>query len=272
MKTLPRLAVPVLAILAVSLGITAFMISKRADDISAQLVEAQNEFDKLKSGHTGAASTDDGLRELLTQQEQANQKLRAEIARLKTNTTAASNSKTEPTPEDRPARGGGASWMERLQRDDPERYKQIVEQRDQRRKAADKWFQDQISALDQTAQTAASQDEAEIASQIADTLAKLNDLRTQWAAIRELPQDQRDEAAQQLQSDTRNAYKSLNDLRTNYQDIQFGKVLADAGVSPKAIQETVAEINKVLKISGELSPPHGGGNWGGAQTSPPPPR
>lgn len=269
MKTL----LAALAILAVTLGITTFSFSKRAQESSAQLAEAQSELSRRPAGPS--SNSDDKLRELLNQQEEANRKLREEIGRLKA--SPAKEPKTETSPDPTPVRGAGGAWMDRLRQEDPERYKQIMEQREQRRKAADKWFQDQIAVLDQTAQTAGSQDEAEIASQIADTLAKLNDLRSQWAAVRELPQDQREEATQQLQSDTRTAYKTLNDLRTNFQDLQFGKVLAEAGVSPKVIQDTVAQINKVLKDSGDLTPPHGGGNWGGGtpgtqpQTGPRPP-
>jgi hypothetical protein len=153
--------------------------------------------------------------------------------------------------------------LESIRQQDPERYKQIVEQREQRRKQADEWFQNQIEQLDGRAQAAPTQQEAELANQIADTLAKLNDLRAQWAAVRELPEDERRAASQQLQAETRDAYRTLNNLRDSDRQLQLENLARTLGYNDKnTIQGFVENVTGIYKNT-EYNPGRALGGWGG---------
>jgi hypothetical protein len=256
MNTTSRTIISILALLVIVLGVTTVAEMQRARELSAQLEET-----KTLEPRRGAASvSEDRLREMLNDQEAANAQLRAEIAQLKSATAApaATQPATEPSVA-RDDRAAGTPWLERIRREDPERYRQIVEQREQRRKATDEWYQSKIDELDRRSQTAPTQDEAELATQIADTLAKLNDLRAQWAAIRDLPEDQRRAASQQLQADTRETYQALNELRDRDRTMQFGSLLQSIGVTdPRTLQAGVEGITKIYENT-RYGPPRGEG-------------
>jgi hypothetical protein len=162
-----------------------------------------------------------------------------------------------------------SSWMERLQREDPERYKQMVAAREQRRQQAQQWYQDQIDQLDQRAQSAPSQDEAELATQIADTLDKINQLRDSWRAVRDLPDDQRQAQAEQLATQTRQAYQTLNDLRDRDRTRQLQILAMQLGLQGQNAQTLVDGVPQIYENT-QYTPQRGDGGrgeWGGG---PPP--
>src|SRR5437879_1743486 len=128
MNTTSRILVSTLALLIVCLGATTVASMKRAQDINAQLQQAQNDLAKRRgSRDAGGQTSEERLRELLNQQEAANAKLREELARLRE-----ANSPAQPAKDNRadagaaatppPGRGGGGggAWMERLRQEDPE--------------------------------------------------------------------------------------------------------------------------------------------------------
>src|SRR5207244_12588632 len=120
MNTTSRSLVSVLALLIVCLGVTTVASMKRAQDVSAQLEQAQNALAKRQGARdAGGRTSEDRLRELLNQQEAANAQLRAELAQLREANSAARPAKDNradaPAAEtQRPGRGGGGAWMERL--------------------------------------------------------------------------------------------------------------------------------------------------------------
>ena len=202
-----------LVLLSAGLATGVITAVNRNRELTAQLEQTQ-----VTPSQT-APPTDAGrLRQLLEEQELANAVLREELAQLQrgaTNNTpspAGSARASNPDQARNPRRDSGNAWLDRLKQEDPERYKQIVQQREQRRKAADQSFQDTMDQLDQRAQSAPTQTEAELATQIADTLAKLNDLRQQRNALRSLPEDERTAQMQQLQAQTRETERTLHIL------------------------------------------------------------
>jgi signal transduction histidine kinase len=212
MKT-STIAVVVLVLLSAGLATGVITTISRNRELTEQLDQAQ----AVRS--QPAPATDAGrLRQLLDEQEAANAVLRDEIAQLKLSATNDAPAQAERTraPNSNQvwnaSRGPGNAWLDRLKQEDPERYKQIVQQREERRKAMDQRYQETMDQLDQRAQTAPTQVEADLVGQIADTLAKLNDLRQKWQAIRSLPEDQQQAQIPELSAQMRQTTDHLRDL------------------------------------------------------------
>ena len=241
------------ALLCVSLSVATVYELNQSRNLQAQLEQAQGELDKANNTRVKSPPiSDETLRQLLADKEAAYTKLSDEFAQLK----RASQESPQRSPDlapvlpgNRPASGARTnSWLESIRQQDPERYKQIVDQREQRRKQADEWFQSQIARLDERAQAAPTQREVELATQIADTLAKLNDLRAQWTALRELPEDERRDASQQLQAETRDARQTLNDLRDRDRQMQLENLAHSIGYNDKnTIQGFVESVTGIYK-------------------------
>lgn len=253
-----RLANLILVVAFLATAAVAVVALRQVSELKTQLHEAKPV--ALVAGPK-ARDHSDGLLQLLQQQEAANAKLRAEIARLKKDLEASKRSDEPPEPPPAPERTGNSPWLDRLQKEDPERYKQIVEQREERRRATTQWYSDKINELTQRAQSTPLPEEAEVANQIADTLSKIDDLRAQWPAVRELPEDQRREATQQLQGETRRVYQALDQLRTTDRNLQFNNLFRQLGLSAGDMQSGVESINQILD-STRYTPPRmqrGGG-------------
>src|SRR5881296_3434068 len=148
MNLFSRILIVALAILVVGLAMTTLAFSKRSQDLSTQLERTQSDLQRRKGrrGHQPSAA-EERLRQSLNQQEEINAQLRGDLTGLKQPQSRPSPERpaaTNASPADLPGRSGPGAWMERLRQEDPERYKQIVEQREQRRKATDQWYQDKI--------------------------------------------------------------------------------------------------------------------------------
>jgi vacuolar-type H+-ATPase subunit I/STV1 len=253
MKT-ATIAIVLLAALSAGLtGVTVATVSRNRE-LAKRLEQPQA---------SAPVSNNDRLRQLLEEKELAYIQLQDEYRqyqreRAGTNApaiapSAAAASTNAPIP-----------YMERLRQNDPERYRQMIEQREQRRKQMDEWYRDQLAKLDERAQSAQSQQEAELANQIADTLAKLNELRDQWRALRDMPEDQRREAADQLQAQTRDAYRTLNELRELDRQVQLGNLARSIGYTDAdAIQAFVDNITGIYQNTRYTIGRGGGGGGGG---------
>ncbi len=280
-----RIVLVVSLVLALSLGVTTLVSASRARDLAARLEQTEADFQKLKTSkpNNPSATENDRLRRLLEDRELAYAQLHDELAQL--------NREAQPTParsadaprttsgnprstgQDR----GGQSWLDRIRQVDPERYKQLIEQREQRRKQTDQWYADQIAQLDERAQSSPSQREAELANQIADTLAKLNDLRQQWQAIRNLPDDERRVQSEQLRAETGDAFRTLNELRDRDRQTQLANLGRSVGYNdPNTVQGFVDSVTDIYKNTEyNPGPGFGGGGrggWGGPGGPPSPPQ
>jgi hypothetical protein len=274
---LTRWSAIVLALICVALAAVAFNLRDRNRQLASELDEIQSQ--RAKRGAFVSESLDGdggGYRMALEAEAAANAVLREENARLRrssNSTVAVSSTNAAAEPDRASGRGGGSDWMERMRTEDPERYKQILAERAQRRQAQDQWYRDQITALDQRAQTATSRQEAELATQIADQLAKLSDLRSQWEGIRQLPEEERRAAIDQLREASRTAYQTLNTLREQDRNLQMVNYLKGLGVTdPLAGAEGIKGILNATQYHqqrGDGSRWDGGGGNAGPQSNPP---
>ncbi len=140
------------------------------------------------------------------------------------------------------------SWLERLRTENPERYKQIQEEREQRRQRVEAMFHDQLTRLDERLQTAQSQGEADLVNQIADTVNKLNDLRQQWQQARELPDGERQAAMQQLGPQTAEAYQTLSQLRAQDRQMQLQQLASQIGYRTESDQaQFVTTVSQIIQ-------------------------
>ena len=262
-----------LVLLSAGLATGVITAVNRNRELTAQLEQAQT------PPSQATPPADAGrLRQLLEEQELANAVLREELAQLQrgaTNNTPSPAGSARASNLDQarnPRRDSGNAWLDRLKQEDPERYKQIVQQREQRRKAADQSFQDTMDQLDQRAQSAPTQTEAELATQIADTLAKLNDLRQQRNALRSLPEDERTAQMQQLQAQTRETERTLRDLSEQDRTLQLQNYASTLGVTDP---DFVTGITGIYSNTNYRAIVGGGGRGGappstGGKKSPPP--
>jgi hypothetical protein len=270
-STLIRKLAVIAVLMTVSLGVATGILAMRNGELHRQLDGNGN------SGTHGADNADKKtalLREALEQQEIAFSKLRDDYEQLKriTSDRATSSFETPPSVASQKAVTRGVDpvpWLARVQRDDPERYRQIVTAREERRRQSDDWYREQFDRLDQRAQTSPSQEEVDLTTQIADTLGKLSDLRQQWDAVRALPEDERGAAAQQLQADTRTLYQQLNDLTRQDRLQQFQTLFGTLGFDPKSAEE-YAKSSLTIFDNTRYTPQRGGGpGWGMGPVGPP---
>ena len=260
-----------LVLLSAGLATGVITVVSRNRELTAQLEQAQ-----ATQGQAAAPADAGWLRQLLEEQELANAELRNELGQLQrdaTNNTPARAGAARASGSDQarnPRRDSGNAWLDRLKQEDPERYKQIVQQREQRRKAADQWFQDTIDQLDQRAQSAPTKVEAELATQIADTLAKLNELRQQWRALRSLPEDQQQIQAQDLAAQVRQTESQLRDLSKQDRELQLEKYALSLGVTDESgVQDFVNGVAGIYSNTNYRAIVGGGGFGGGGRGGPP---
>ena len=205
-----------LAIVVVALGMTTLAYSKHAQDVMAQLERAQNELRELRGFRRRApVSWEDSLRVFAGQQEL-------------------------PYPR---FRGISPSWAVRPRPDDGGRSSMIFEQRERRRQAIDTWFQQTIATLDQRARTTESKEAADVATQIAAALAKLNGLRTKWDDVRQMPEEARRDLARQLDNETVAVLSTLRDLSKRDRQIRIADLARAMGhTDEQAIQNFIHSV------------------------------
>lgn len=230
-----------LAIAVVALGMTTLAYSKRAQDLTAQLERAQNELRELRGFRRRMpVSWEDSLRAFAGQQEL-------------------------PYPR---FRGISPSWTMQPRRDDGGRSSMMFEQRERRRQAIDTWFQQTIAALDQRARTTESKDAADVTTQIAAALTKLNGLRTKWDDVRQMPEEVRRGVAQQLDNETVAVLSALRDLSERDRQIRLANLARAMGHTDEdAIQ------NFIHSVTGAYDDSHynPGRALSDANLNPPPP-
>ncbi len=124
---------------------------------------------------------------------------------------------------------GRRSWLERLKTEDPERYAQIQQDREERRQRAAMFFESQLDRLDERYRVAQTRQEVELLEQIADKLVRLDELRQQWTAIRELPQEERRAQARELGAASMQTYYDLVRLRVQDRQLQLDQLARQVG-------------------------------------------
>lgn len=235
--SLARLVMVVVGLLAVGLIFALAISLTSASVLRVQLKETRAELEHLRQTRaTGSPTRVEALEKLLREQSAAYAKLQDDYRALQRG-DAAADDETQPAPAAntnntataRGPGGAGGSWLERLRTEDPERYKQIQEERERRRARVDAYFDEQFDRLDQRYATATSPDEVNLVGQIAETLGKIDELRQQWQQLRELPEDERRAQAQQLAGASRETYQRLAELRTLDRDLQLNQLASQLG-------------------------------------------
>jgi hypothetical protein len=208
------------------------------------------------------------LKTLLAERDTANAELRAEIVRLKEMPSPAAPAlltALAPTPT------GSAtnSWLDRIRVEDPERYRQIQAAREQRRQAVEEWFNSQFDRLDQRLQAAATKEEGDLVTQIAEALQQIEELGQRWQEIRALPEEQRRAAAAELGAQTREAYRTLSELRAQDRQFQLQQLARQIGYrDERSAAQFVDAVTGIIKET-EVNPLRGMG-WGGGRGGPAP--
>jgi uncharacterized phage infection (PIP) family protein YhgE len=263
MKT-PTIVIGVLTLISASLATSVVTTVIRNRELVARLEQAQP-----APGPAVPATETGRLRQALEDQELANAALRDELDQLKRGATNSPPRSLEAVrasnidSSQNAPRQTGSAWLDRLKKEDPERYKQIVAEREQRRKATDQWFADTINQLDQRAQSAPTEQEATLASQIADTLAKLNELRQQWAAIRELPEANQSPQGQQLIAQMQETTQALRDLSQQDRTLQLQQFAQSIGLSDQASLQGFVNSISTIYSNTSYRAMTGGGGFGG---------
>ncbi len=202
------------------------------------------------------------LKTLLAERDTANAQLRAEIARLK-EAPAPRAAAAEPTLSPTPTSPATNSWLDRIRVEDPERYRQIQAAREQRRQAVEQWFNNQFDRLDQRLQAAATQEEGDLVTQIAEALQHIEELGQRWQAVRALPDEERRAAAAELGTETREAYRTLSELRTQDRQFQLQQLAQQIGYrDARSAGQFVDSVTSIIKET-EVNPLRGMGGGGG---------
>lgn len=236
-----------LALGCVVLAATAIGFASSAYRAQAELARVRASVGVAGDDASGAVSVP-LLKKLLSEREAAYFALQNELDHLKQSSSATETSGSPVAAVSTNAtaagiRGGGMAWLERLRTEDPERYKQIQADREQRQQRVAEALNQQLTRLDQRLQTATTQTEADLVTQIADTLTHMDDLRQQWQQARDLPADQQNVATmQQLRDDTAATYQKLADLRTQDRTLQLQQLGSQVGQDPATFAQSVQKI------------------------------
>lgn len=256
----------VLVLALVATGGYTYHVNTQLNQANAELAQLREQRDGDEKARADEVTV---LRKQLVQEKARYTKLRADY----TSDTPSQPAGTVPavaggagTPASsastaaRDFRGQANAWMERLKTEDPERYQRMVQSREERQKAADKALQDQVTSLAQRAQATTNPTEADLITQIATTLDKINQLRQDRAAVANLPEDQQQAKTQEIHDQMQTAFQDLNNLRQQDQTLQMQKLAQSLGLPDSKIPLLVDGVNNIQK---NTQYPTGGGGHGG---------
>jgi chromosome segregation ATPase len=175
----------------------------------------------------------------------------------------------------RPYLDGGAlrGWLDRLEemrKTDPERYRRIMERREQRRTDHEASLQEQFARIDQrlealgNAETAAAKEEAELLNKIAAVMSQLSQLGDKMQSLASLPESERGAQSLALGQQGRDLYNQLQTLRQQDRQNQLNQLGAQLGLSSDQTASMASAIDRIVK---ETDPrnmrPRGPGGPGG---------
>lgn len=285
MKTNRALLIAVIAMsaLCAALGWSSVVTANRVRELKAQLeakdAEVQNLTAKRHAVSSPRVATDRALGQMLARRDaeyqelqEAYDKLREQIpvAPMVSITPASTSAVTRASFTPPFSRRNGSNFLERIRLQDPERYKQVMQQMQQRQQQAAQEYDDQMAGLVARAQTAATPEEADLVDQIKGALDKINELRQSRQALADLPDDQRQAQMQQINQELRDANTQLSDLRNQDRTIQYQKLADQLGLKGSDAQALVEGIPQILKSTSyqaQRGPGGPGGFGGGGGTS-----
>src|ERR1051326_5790060 len=148
--------------IGIALAAAAVFAARTSYVLRFELKQANDEVDSLRkqlASKSDSTATEAAPAETdLSAKDAEIAKLRGEIDKLKQTSQqdALMPRVAQPASSTNTNRG---AWMEQLREQDPERYKQRMEAREQRRKKAETFFKDQQSRLDERLQSAQTKEE-----------------------------------------------------------------------------------------------------------------
>lgn len=240
-----------LALCGIGLAAATMFAAKTSYQLRHELRQKNNELQQLRRAQTNLAQLA-SLQIRLDDLENRSAKLREENEQLR---------KQMQTPQPAPALVAPAanppastatnrpSWIERIRQEDPERYKRMQEERDQRRQRVDALMQEQFGRLDERLQAAQTQEEADLINQISATLQKFDELRQKWEALRQLPENERRQQATQLGAESWQAWQTLSDLRAQDRSLQLQHLASQIGY--RDTKDAGAFVDSVQRIYDE---------------------
>lgn len=255
----------VLVGLVIGLGISNVLAARKAARLSQQLAAVT---DTLAPPAAAGATPERVtlLESLLAEREAVIARLRAELEQRPQPASTAIPAPSPPTTSPAQPAHGPRSWLDQLRQQDPERYQRIQAAMEQRRQAAAQWFDEQYQRLDQRLQSAVTASEADLVMQIADQLQRLEELGQRWWQLRELPEDQRRQAAESLREETRETMQTLQQLMQQDRQLQLQQLARQIGYrDDTAVNQFVESVDAIIRDT-ELRgtrPPWGGGRGGG---------
>ncbi|HUI06487.1 MAG TPA: hypothetical protein VL486_05725 [Verrucomicrobiae bacterium] len=268
------IAVVVMTVLCAALVWSNVVAAGRARQLKAQLETSETKLKELEARDRNAArqTVDTGMGELLAQRDaeyeqlhDAYDKLKEQLAATKAVNVAVPAVTSTPTrasfsPFFR--RNGMSNYLERVRLQDPARYTEIVQRIQQRQQQAAEEYDDQMAGLVQRAQNAATPEEADLVSQITDTLDKINQLRQSRAAVADLPEDQQQTQLQSINEQMHDAMQQLGQLRDQDRTMQYQQLADQLGLKGQDAQNLVQGIPQILKNT-QYTPQRGPGGFGG---------
>ncbi|MCS7049003.1 MAG: hypothetical protein NZ483_06900 [Verrucomicrobiae bacterium] len=268
-ETLSRVLVPILTGLVLVLGLTTALAVRKASRLAHQLTAISTT--PVASAAPSDAQTDRiaVLESLVAERDATIARLRAELEQRRQPTESVIPTPTRPAPSTTsppPPTTGASSWLEQLRQQDPERFERIQAALEQRRQAAEQWFDDQYQRLEQRLQTITTASEADLVMQISEQLQRLEELGQRWWQLREVPDEQRREAAESLREETRETMQTLQQLMQQDRQLQLQKLARQIGYrDDAAVEQFVESVNAIIRDTElrSLRPPWAGGRGGG---------
>jgi len=267
------IAVVALTTLCAALVWSNVVTAGRARELKGQLEAEETKLKELTARDRDASkrNVDTGMGELLAQRDAEYEQLHDDYDRLKEQLAAVRTVNVAiPAVTSTPTRvafGGFqrrnmSNFLERVRLQDPQRYKEIVQRIQQRQQEAAQEYDDQMGTLAARAQNAATPEEADLLSQITDSLDKINQLRQSRAAVADLPEDQQQAQMQSINDQLRDAMQTLSQQRDQERTIQYQQLADQLKLNDADKQLLSQTIPQILKDT-QYNPPRGPGGFGG---------
>ncbi len=249
------------AVVAVAvLLVSTILLARQADSLRNQIDQLQTDLDRSRHAVKPASPSNDRevaiLRQMLEEKEKAyNTLLAAQRQTGPSETGTVSSTSTDELPVSGNVSAAtftsaqpGRSWLDQLRDQDPERYRQIQEERESRRQRFEQRIQDYVNQLDTRLQSATTQEEADLVRALTDSIHQMNDLRQSWESLRDLPAEERREQFQQLAQQSRALYEQYAALRAQDRQMQLRRLAAQVGYrNPAQIEQFSTAIDQIYR-------------------------
>jgi hypothetical protein len=163
--------------------------------------------------------------------------------------------------------GAGRPWLEDLKARDPERYKQMMERREQFRidranelHSALARIEARLEAIPPEGRTPRSQKEAELLEQMQTAMQQLEQLGDKFQQARQLPEAERGPALQALQQQGMDLYGQLVTLKQQDRQMQLEQLAGQSGIPSTNVSTFTQQVDQIVK---DTQPPSRRGFFGG---------